>query len=189
MKEEHKYNLRRILLIVTGFIFTVFVMEYSIKYMYPLKYEEYVNKYSQEFRVDKYLIYSIIKAESGFDKDAVSKRYAKGLMQIADMTGEWGASTLDIDIKSDRYLYEPKTNIRIGSWYISTLMKEFNDDIDLVLAAYNGGSGNVNEWLKDKKYSYDGTKLDKIPFRETEKFIKKVKKFYCTYKYIYEKTK
>ena len=52
------------------------------KYIYPLEYQTYVERYSAEYGVDKYLVYAVIKTESGFDPDAVSNVGARGLMQI-----------------------------------------------------------------------------------------------------------
>jgi soluble lytic murein transglycosylase len=66
-------------------------------------------------------------------------------------------------------------------------MKEFNDNIDLVIAAYNGGSGNVKEWLSNRNYSKSGYSLDKIPFSETERFVKRVKNYYYVYTKLYNK--
>ncbi|MEG2936753.1 MAG: lytic transglycosylase domain-containing protein, partial [Clostridium sp.] len=59
-------------------------------------------------------------------------------------------------------------------------------DYDLVLAAYNGGPGNVSRWLGDAEYSDDGVKLRVIPFDETKKYVKRVKLNYTMYKYLYD---
>ena len=69
---------------------------------------------------------------------------------------------------------------------LEKLEKEFDGDLNKMLAAYNGGSGNVNKWLRDEEYSKDGKNLDKIPFKETENYVKKVKADYEAYKKIYE---
>ena len=86
----------------------------------------------------------------------------------------------DIDI------FDPKTNIKIGCWYLNKLYKEFGR-LDLVIAAYNGGSGNVNKWLSDYSYSKDGKSLDLIPFEETSMYVKKVTKNYKMYNKLYSK--
>lgn len=69
---------------------------------------------------------------------------------------------------------------------MNTLYKEFGKT-DLVIAAYNGGSGNVKKWLSDKEYSKDGESLYVIPFSETDKYVTKVKKNYEQYKRLYSK--
>lgn len=172
-----------ILLILFGIIST----EYVLKQLYPVAYSEYVEEYSKQYGVDKYLVYSIIKAESGFDSSAVSPRKAKGLMQILDSTGEWAASKIKIENFDADMLMEPETNIRIGCWYISSLLKQYDKSEVLALSAYNAGSGNVAKWLKDPDLSSDGLTLKRIPFEETNNYVAKVEKFYKMYKKLYDK--
>lgn len=153
-------------------------------FLYPRKYSVYVEKYSKEYNLDENFVYSIIKAESKFNPKALSHKGAKGLMQIADITRDWAIVELDLDENID--IYDPETNIMIGCWYLNRLYKEFGDT-DLVIAAYNGGSGNVSKWLADEKYSEDGEKLHIIPFDETDKYVKKVNRNYEQYNKIYGK--
>ena len=72
----------------------------------------------------------------------------------------------------------------MSAWYHK--YKEFGKT-DLVIAAYNGGSGNVKKWLSDEEYSKDGESLYVIPFSETDKYVTKVKKNYEQYKRLYSK--
>ena len=159
------------------------VMLYS---RYPLDYKEDIDRYSNVNNIDPYLVASIINVESSFNKEAISPKDARGLMQIAEKTGEWGAEELEIDGYKNESLYNPEINIRIGTWYLKKLEKEFDGNLDLMLAAYNGGSGNVNKWLQNKEYSKDGVRLDNIPFKETENYLKRVKNNYKIYKGIYK---
>lgn len=150
--------------------------------LYPRKYSVYVEKYAREYNLDENFVYSVIKAESKFDPEAKSYRGAKGLMQIADVTRDWAIEELDLDENID--IYDPETNILIGCWYLNRLYQDFGD-LDLVIAAYNGGSGNVKKWLADDDYSNDGENLHTIPFNETDKYVTKVKKNYEQYNKIY----
>ena len=84
-------------------------------------------------------------------------------------------------------LYDPETNIMIGTWYLNTLYKEFDGNLDLVLASYNAGSGNVNKWLKDEEYSNDGKNLTIIPFKETKEYIERINDSYKIYSKIYKR--
>ena len=152
--------------------------------LYPKKYSVYVEKYSEEYNLDENLVYSIIKAESKFNEKALSRRGAKGLMQIADITRDWAIE--ELELSNDINIYDPEINIRVGCWYLNTLYKEFGKT-DLVIAAYNGGSGNVKKWLSNKKYSQDGESLNTIPFLETDKYTAKVKKYYEQYNLLYNK--
>jgi len=182
--KEYKY----ILYIIVVFLLIVLIINNSttiIKRIYPLKYQELVFSYSEFNGIDPYLVFAVIKAESSFNPYAKSKKDAMGLMQITENTAKWGAESMDIKSFKIEDLYDPETNIRIGCWYIKQLMVEFKNDIDLVLAAYNGGSGNVNEWLRNNTYSKTGKKLDVIPFRETDTFIKRVRNYQQIYIRLY----
>lgn len=188
MKKRNKriFKVLIILIILLALIpFSKSLTGTVLKHFYPLTYSEYVEKYSVEYGVDKNLVYSVIKAESGFDPKAVSPREAKGLMQILDSTGEWAAEKIKIENFENSMLLEPETNIRIGCWYIARLLKQYNQDIELALAAYNAGSGNVSKWLKDNSISSDGKTLDRIPFEETENYVGKIKKYNNIYKRLY----
>ena len=154
---------KRILIILIAIIVVYLGMIFAMKkYVYPYKYAEYINKYSEEYKLDPYLVLAVIKTESNFDKTAVSKKDAKGLMQIMDTTGEWVAKELNINYFMPSMLFDPDINIKMGCWYLKNLQGEFNNNLDLVLAAYNGGSGNVNKWLSFEEYSSDGENLDYI---------------------------
>ncbi|NSW92289.1 MAG: lytic transglycosylase domain-containing protein [Firmicutes bacterium] len=158
-----------------------------LKRIYPLKFGEYVFKYSEINGIDPYLVFAIIKAESSFNPYAKSVKNARGLMQITEKTAMWGVESIKIENFSLDDLYDPETNIKIGCWYIRQLINEFNNNTDLVIAAYNGGSGNVKEWLNNRDYSKYGSSLDIIPFRETERFLKRVKSYYYVYTKLYSK--
>lgn len=156
------------------------------KRFYPLKYLEYIKEYSQEYNLDPYLVIAVIRTESGFKENVKSNKNAIGLMQITPDTAAWAAEKMGIYNFRVNMLNDPQFNIRMGCWYINNLKNEFNGNIELVLAAYNGGRGNVQKWLKDSGHSYDGKNLHYIPFKETDKYIKKVKVSYEVYKYLYD---
>lgn len=190
---KHSYSYRAakpIVVVALFFIITLVLINNSttiIRMAYPIKYKDSVEKYSRQFNVDKNLVYAVIKAESSFSENAVSKKNAVGLMQITEKTGAWGAKTLNIENYRYESLFNPDVNIMIGCWYLSTLMKEFNNNLQLTLTAYNAGSGNVNQWLGDVRYSFDGSNLSNIPFDETQNYVLKVNEYYRVYKKLYEK--
>ncbi|HEX2924864.1 MAG TPA: lytic transglycosylase domain-containing protein [Ruminiclostridium sp.] len=163
----------------------ILASRYVLESLYPLKYTGYVEKYSREYNLDKHMVYAVIKAESSFNSQAVSPRDAKGLMQIMDSTGDWAAKKMNIKHFDPSMLLEPETNIRIGCWYLSYLLKQFHNNTVLALAAYNAGSGNVSKWLKDPEISADGKNLSIIPFQETENYVGRIQKYYKMYKKLY----
>ena len=153
------------------------------EYQHPLRYEAYINKYSKEYQVDRHLVMAIIRSESNFIHDATSNKNAKGLMQIMEDTAYWIAQKIPIEDFSIEDLNDPETNIKMGTWYISWLIQHFDGNEQTALAAYNGGIGNVNRWLRDDNYSIDGETLAVIPYKETREYVEKVEK----YKAYYEK--
>ena len=177
---------KTISILIAILIIYILAIKIAKTYIYPYKHKQIINKYSEEYDLDPYLVLAIIKTESNFEKKAVSKKSAKGLMQIMDSTGEWAAKEIGINYFLPDMLYDEELNIRIGTWYLNNLKEEFSD-LDLIIAAYNGGSGNVNKWLGDDAYSIDGESLSYIPFPETKKYVDRVKLNYNIYKYLYNK--
>lgn len=173
------------------FLFTISILVIiSIVFLttrYPIGYRSSIVKYSKEYKIDPYLIASIINVESKYDKYAVSSKEARGLMQIGPQTGKWGSEEIGIENYDEDLLFDQDVNIRIGTWYINRLFQEFNGNLDLVLAAYNAGSGNVNKWLLDDDICRDGVNLEKIPFKETEDYLVRVKNSYKVYSKVYKK--
>jgi soluble lytic murein transglycosylase-like protein len=112
-------------------------------------------------QIDPALVKAIIMAESGFNTRAISKRGAKGLMQLMPAT----AQALGVED-----IFNPKQNISGGVRYFKQLVTQFDGDVELALAAYNAGSRNVMH--------YQGIP----PFKATQYYIKKVFKYYRIYK-------
>jgi len=171
-------------------IYYFFYLNVDIKMArFPIKYEETVTKYAENYELDPLMVYSIIKVESSFNEKAESNKGARGLMQITPSTGEWIAEKLKIENFDSNDLFLPETNIMMGTWYFNYLTEKFDNDINLAIAAYNAGPGNVQNWLNDEKISYDGEELDKIPYKETENYIKKFNNTYEQYKELYKNNK
>ena len=140
--------------------------------MYPLKYKNYIISYANEYNVDCALVASMINVESGFDKNAISQKGAKGLMQITDKTAIWLCEKLKEGYEPQK-LFDAEFNIKLGTYYMSYLLEKFKDT-DTALASYNAGEGTVKVWLENKSYSLDGKTLDSIPYKETDEYVKKV---------------
>jgi len=119
-------------------------------------YLQHVKHYSDHYSFNADFILSVIRAESNFDCNAVSKKGAKGLMQLMDET----AKKYNV---SDSF--NAADNINGGTALLSDLLKKY-DDIDLVLAAYNAGEGAVNK--------YNAVP----PYKETQNYISKIKGFF-----------
>ncbi len=172
--------------ILTVFVlFALFAISFfALRYLYPQKYADEVQKYSGQYGIDADLVYAVIKCESNFNDRALSHANAYGLMQITKETYEWAAKRENDPDYAKNSLFDPDTNIRYGCAIYSIFKQEFGDD-STSLAAYNAGRGRVNTWLSNKNYSADGKTLDVIPFVETETYVKKVLRTQKIYRLIY----
>lgn len=179
-------KVKKLAIVLIVILITFYGGNYILKeYIFPFKHKEVIVKYSKENDLDPYFVLSVIMAESGFKTNAKSHKNAMGLMQITEETGQWIAEQMKLDDYSSDKLYDEEYNIKMGCWYLNNLREEFGD-IDLFVAAYNAGRGNVKEWLNNKEYSKDGKTLDYIPYKETKEYVDKVKTYYKIYKKIYE---
>lgn len=122
-----------------------------------IPYGELIYAKSKKYDVDPNLVAAVIEQESRFKPRAKSHVGARGLMQLMPRTGRWMGA---------RDLYNPEQNVDAGVKYIAYLDKRFNGDLKKIVAAYNGGEGNVMR--------YRGVP----PFRETRQYVKKVLKNY-----------
>lgn len=172
-------------MIAAAFLF-VYVSDTGQKAIYKLEYKEQIETYAKEFKIDPYLVASVIWAESNYDPEAVSGRGAIGLMQIMPDTGEWIAQKLGENEFKVEDLKKPEVNIRYGCWYLSYLLERFPGQLENVIAGYNAGPNKVQQWLDSEKYSSNGEKLDSIPYSETENYVEKVTIAYEKYKEYYK---
>ena len=180
---------KRILLIVLAVLAALaaviggsYLWETFLKRQYPLKYENTIVQYAEQYALDPYFVCAMIDTESNFEKDAISPDGAQGLMQIMPDTAEWIAGKLKL---SEYDIFDPETNIMFGCWYLNFLKDRFSGEEQLMIAAYNAGHNKVDQWLGEG-YSSDGVTLDEIPYNETEKYVDKVSKAYEEYKKLYE---
>lgn len=156
-----------------------------LKRIYPIKYQDSVEKWAEEYSIDKYLVYAVIKVESNFEAEAQSHVGAKGLMQLMDKTAQECNTNGKFNYTIPQDLFEPNKNIRIGCSYLRKLLNTY-EDIELAIIAYNAGSGNVDKWLADDALSDGEGGLSAIPYDETEKYVKKVLRTYERYIEIYK---
>jgi membrane-bound lytic murein transglycosylase B len=123
--------------------------------LFNSKYNDLIIDAAKHFDVDAALVSAVIKAESDYDAGTVSHKGARGLMQLMPATAKRFGVTNSFD---------PKQNIYGGTRYLRWLLKKFDGNADLAVAAYNAGEGNV--------WKYDGVP----PFRETVNYIHRIAK-------------
>lgn len=181
-----KIRFAAVLLSLTAFIVLIVFLAgtMAMRYLYPLKYSDAVEKYSVEYNVDKALLYGVIHTESGFNPNAVSSSNAQGLMQLLPDTFSWLQTKTGEELPPED-IFDPETNIRYGTVFIKMLSEQFGGETETMIAAYHAGNNRVAKWLEDKNYSDDGRTLKNIPIPETSHYVKKVTRAMKIYKNLY----
>jgi soluble lytic murein transglycosylase len=153
----------------------------------PPKFRRWVQDAAKSNGIDESYIWAVIQTESAFRTGAVSFADAVGLMQLIEPTGQAMAKRLGIKGKvNKRRLREPELNIRLGSHFLKRLSSRFSGHPALMAAAYNAGPGRPKKWTA----RWPGIEIDayveKIPFRETRRYVKSVVTAWMRYRALYQ---
>ena len=153
-----------------------FLCRQAVYSQYPQPYYEETCRASELTGVELHLIYSVMKAESGFDPEAVSQKKASGLMQLADATARDMARLAGIGYETEDLLM-PAKNILLGSCYLAWLLDRYSGDLRMTLAAYNAGPGKVTGWQE--------THPELLGYGETRVFVNRVLEYRQRYRRLY----
>jgi len=167
----------KVKLLLSAVFFAILVMVVGvilIQIRFPIRYLDIIEENAGN--LEPAFILAVIHAESSFRPNVVSHAGAMGLMQIMEDTGQQIAEKLRIEDYDTNKLFDPETNIRIGTYYLNMHWLNNNGDVTLILSSYNAGRGNVRNWLNDERFSEDGVTLSHIPFEETRNFVARVKR-------------
>lgn len=175
-----------LVLLAAGIALLTFGHDTVMNTAYPRKYEEYVVYYADKYSLDPLLLYSFIRTESNFDPNAESNVGARGLMQITEQTFDWikGKIAPEEPLAFDD-LYDPETNIRFGSYFVSCCLLRYQDDLSTAAAAYHSGWGTVDALLANPDYSPDGKILTGFPYPQMRRYVQKITDAYTQYCEIY----
>lgn len=160
---------------------------YLMKIMFPTEFINHINFHTKTKDLDPVLILSLIKQESAFSQEALSKAGALGLMQLMPTT----ALSVDNDLKLTD-LKEAETNIRIGTAYFNGLLNQYKGNLAYALAAYNAGPTAVGRWLKNAtdQITVDANVqefIESIPYRETREYVSSILRNYYWYSQLMKK--
>lgn len=185
MKNLFKKLMITILIII---LFCIVALWIYRNIFFPRRYKDIVEQACSIYGTDPNLIYAIIKQESKFNPNAVSKSGAKGLMQLMDATAYDMARKIDSINEKDYDIYDPYTNIFIGTKYISYLINHFDGNYYLAIIAYNAGMGKVEEWLNKPYSNYTdySTLYENIEYSETKNYFMSVLNNYEFYTKLYK---
>jgi len=147
----------------------------AVSSLFPIRHMDTITANAGE--LDPALILAVIMAESSFNENAQSRAGAQGLMQLMPATAADIANRMGNTDFTPEQVWDSDTNIAMGIFYLNWLKARYNGNIDLALAAYNAGLGNVDSWLADSRFSQDGITLNHIPFPETDNYVRRVHQF------------
>jgi len=152
---------------------------------YPIRYRELLLDASRRYNLDPRLLLAIMKQESSFNPNAKSPAAARGLLQLVfDTAVKYNVAAGFPNLKPDD-LYDPRTNIEIGSAYIAALKGMFSGLDEAVAASYNAGEDNAARWLGRTNPKDPGIFAAEVGFSETKNYVYKVMGNYRAYRTLY----
>lgn len=148
--------------------------------LYPMAYWPVVSEAADQYAIDPFVLLSLIREESRFDARASSPAGAIGLMQIMPGTAYSFDKKLGLGISDREKIFDVRTNVALGSYYLNNLLKEFGA-LPVALAAYNAGEEKVRLWLKKGDYKSPDEFIEDVPYDETRNYIKRILISYAAY--------
>ncbi len=153
--------------------------------LFPRLYWDDLKSNAEENELDPFLVAAIIRQESEFRADAVSRARAMGLMQLMPQTGRVLARQMKIRPYSTQRLTDPSLNLKLGTRYFRDRLDEFGGREEYALAGYNAGPHRVREWLAQGEYGDIHEFVESIPFTETREYVQAIKRNVMVYRRLY----
>jgi soluble lytic murein transglycosylase len=150
---------------------TVQLHDFNLRYLAPYRAE--LEPHIRENDLDEAWVYGLMRQESRFATQAKSGVGAAGLMQIMPATARWVARKLGMKGYRRALIHELDTNLRLGTYYLKTVLSRFDNNPVLASTAYNAGPSRAQQWRG--KIPLEGAiYAETIPFDETRHYVKKV---------------
>lgn len=156
------------------------------QYLFPLPYRSHLLKHAQTHDLDAFMVAALIRQESEFNPRARSRVNALGLTQVMPGTGRQLARRVGFHRFSTSMLYEPEPNLRIGTYYLRTLLDRWAGKWEETLAAYNAGPSRAVDWVTWGDYREPAEFVETVPFTETREYIQAVVRNAALYRQIYQ---
>jgi soluble lytic murein transglycosylase len=150
---------------------------------YAMPFESEIRRWADSAGIDPMLVAGLVRQESAFSPEAHSPANAFGLMQLLPSTARRLAKQANIRYAHAR-LVEPEYNVRLGTLYVSNLLKQFGN-VESVLAAYNAGEDRVMSWTAGQNYREPAEFVESIPFTETRQYVQIVSRNADIYRRLY----
>lgn len=138
-----------------------------------------VSRFTTAEGIEEALVLAIIRQESNFNPDAVSRVGARGLMQLMPRTAEGEAKKLSLTYDKDRLTDDPAFNVTLGSTYLQGLIDSFNGSYIMAIAGYNAGPARSRQWAERFGDPRSGRVdpidwVEMIPYSETRNYVQRV---------------
>jgi soluble lytic murein transglycosylase len=152
--------------------------------LFPKPFWTDLKKYSSGNALDPYLVASLIRQESAFNPNAVSRANAVGLMQLLPKVGKSVAKQEKLKKFTPQQLFTPAVNMQLGTRYFRIMVDKFSS-FEYALAAYNAGSDRVQDWMAQGKYRDPQEFVESIPFTETREYVQNIIRNANVYRQLY----
>jgi soluble lytic murein transglycosylase len=156
-----------------------------VRVTYPFPYEELVRREAAEWGIDVYVMAAIIRQESAFKVDIVSRAGAIGLMQVMPPTGAQLARAHGPEGFTDDALTKAEVNLHLGAAFFVDMSRRYENDLPLVLSAYNAGPTRATRWRSYPEAADPLRFTERIPFVETRGYVKSVRRNVGLYRVLY----
>ncbi len=150
--------------------------------LYPRPYLPSVRRYATEYGIPEAMVYALMRQESLFRENAISRSGARGLMQVMPATGAWLFDKMKLP---SRNLLEPAVSIQLGTKYMSDMLRAHDQDFRWASIAYNGGPGNLRKWKKQYYQDDFNLFLEKLPVAEPRNYCRITYQNYMHYRITY----
>lgn len=159
---------------------------YDLKFLYPLAFWDFIQKYSADQKLDPWFVVSLIRQESAFKVDARSWANALGLMQMIPPVAQNDAKLMGItDFENESLLGNPELSIRLGTHHIGGLYRRFEGSWMCILAGYNAGYPPVMDWLGYYPSPIPLTFVERISYTETRLYVMTIFRNFMNYRRIH----
>jgi soluble lytic murein transglycosylase len=152
--------------------------------LFPKPYWTDLKRFAVSNGLDPYLVASLIRQESEFNPNAVSRADAVGLMQLLPKTGKKVAKDVKLGHFNAQQLFTPAVNLQLGTRYFRSMVDKFGA-FEYALAAYNAGSDRVEDWMGQSKYRDVQEFVESIPFTETREYVQAIIRNANVYRQLY----
>jgi soluble lytic murein transglycosylase len=153
--------------------------------LFPLPYQKDLVRNARQQNLDPYIVAALIRQESEFNPQALSAKHAYGLTQVEPATGRSLARLAGVRRFSNRSLFQPATNLKLGTYYLRALLDQWGGQWEQTLASYNAGKSRVNDWITWNTYQEPAEFVESIPFTETREYVEAVLRNAAVYRQIY----